>query len=349
MDNAAIARALKSRAALDLIAPDGRTDARLGRIIRLLADHPMFVVSGTKLAAEIGTTRSAVWRVVQQLRSLGVEIAGRPHTGYQLERVPDLLLPEVLDPLLRGTLFAGKLQHYFRVDSTNTAALSAAAAGALEGSVFLAEEQTAGRGRGGHDWLSERSVGIYASVLLRPPLAPADVLVLSLLTGLAVADAVAETSGHRPDLRWPNDLLFAGGKFGGILIELTAEATRLRHVVIGIGVNVNQVSFPAPLQDAATSLRLETGRPSSRVVLAAAILKALDRECRRLAAAPAAARPELIRRFEAASSTARGCRVHVEDEGGYEGVTDGLDDRGFLRVRTATGVRTVLSGGVRPL
>ncbi len=309
----------------------------------------MLVVSGTKLAAEIGTTRSAVWRVVQQLRSLGVEIAGHPHTGYRLESVPDLLLPEVLDPLLRGTLFAGKLQHYFRVDSTNTAALSAAAAGALEGSVFLAEEQTAGRGRGGHDWLSERSVGIYASVLLRPPLAPADVLVLSLLAGLAVADAVAETSGHRPDLRWPNDLLFAGRKFCGILIELTAEATRLRHVVVGIGVNVNQVSFPAPLQDAATSLRLETSHPSSRVMLAAAILKALDREYRRLAAAPTETRPELIRRFEAASSTARGCRVRVEDEGGYEGVTDGLDDRGFLRVRTATGVRTVLSGSVRPL
>src|SRR5438105_1258857 len=163
----------------------------------------MVVMSGTKLAAELGASRHAVWRLVQQLRALGVEIAGRPHTGYQLERVPDLLLPDVLNPLVRGTRFAGKLQHYFRVGSTNSVALDAAAHDAPEGSVFLAEEQTAGRGRGGHSWSSERNVGIYCSVLLRPQLGPADVLMLSLLTGLAVADAVTEIAGRRPDLRWP--------------------------------------------------------------------------------------------------------------------------------------------------
>ncbi len=328
------------------VANDGRTDERLSRLVRLLADHPMVVMSGTKLAAELGTSRHAVWRLVQQLRASGVEIAGRPHTGYQLESVPDLLLPDVLDPLVRGTRFAGKLQHYFRVGSTNSAALAAAAHDAPEGTVFFAEEQTAGRGRGGHSWKSDRSEGIYCSVLLRPQLGPADVLMLSLLTGLAVADAVAE-SGPRPDLRWPNDLLFGKQKFCGILIELNAEATRLRHAVVGIGINVNQVRFPPDLQDTATSLRMETGRPTSRVVLATAVLKALDREYGRLLKSPAEARAELIRRFESASSSARGCRVRVEEEGGYEGTTEGLDERGFLRVRTKDGLKTVLSGGVR--
>jgi BirA family biotin operon repressor/biotin-[acetyl-CoA-carboxylase] ligase len=332
-----------------LIGEDGRTDGRLGQIVRLLADHPMVVVSGTKLAEEIGGTRSAVWRVMEQLRSLGVEIAGHPRTGYRLERVPDLLLPEVLDPLLGGTRFAGKLHHYFRVDSTNTAALAAAAAAAPTGSVFLAEEQTAGRGRSGHAWQSERSVGIYCSVLLRPQLAPADALLLSLLTGLATAEAIADVCERRPDLRWPNDLLFGGSKVGGVLIELAAEATRLRHVVIGIGLNVNQLGFSGELAKLATSLRLETGRPLSRVVLTAALLKQLDTELAKLERSPAAARSELIQRFEAAPSMARGKRVHVEEDGGYEGMTEGLDERGFLRVRTRDGVRTVLSGGVREI
>ncbi|HEY7615367.1 MAG TPA: HTH domain-containing protein, partial [Terriglobales bacterium] len=138
-----------------------QTDARLGRIVRLLMDHAIVVVSGTKISQEIGTTRSEVWRLVQQLRRLGVDIAGHPATGYQLRAVPDLLLPEILGPLVRGSIFREHVHHYYKVGSTNAAALEAAAGGAPEGSVFLAEEQTAGRGRGSRNWHSARSAGIY--------------------------------------------------------------------------------------------------------------------------------------------------------------------------------------------
>ena len=324
--------------------PEATTDTRLALLVRLLADHATVVVSGTKLAEEIGSSRSEVWRLVQQLRALGVKIAGHPATGYQLESVPDLLLPEALAPVLKGTAFH-KVHHYFRIGSTNIAAMEAAAAGAEEGAVFVAEEQTSGRGRGGHEWHSERSAGIYCSVLLRPRLSPADALSLSLMVGLAARAAVAEVTGLAADLRWPNDLLLGGRKFCGVLIELNAEATRVRQVVAGIGINVNQQSFPDELRELATSLRMESGRCWSRVELCAALLKSLDREYRTLA--DAAARSELLRRFEAASSYARGRRVHVEEDGGYEGVTAGLDERGFLRVETASGMRTVLSGGVR--
>ena len=138
------------------------------------------VVSGTKLAEEIGASRSEVWRLIQQLRSLGVEIAGHPATGYQLKAVPDLLLPDMLSPALRGTIFGQQsgqqsgqhLHHYYKIGSTNTAAMEAAGAGAPEGSVFLAEQQTAGRGRGGHSWHSAQSDGIYCSVVLRPRFLP---------------------------------------------------------------------------------------------------------------------------------------------------------------------------------
>ncbi len=306
----------------------------------------MVVVSGTKLAGELGTSRSEVWRLVQQLRSLGVEIVGHPATGYQLKTVPDLLLPEVLVPLLQGTMLAGHVHHYFRVGSTNMAAMQAAARDEPEGAVFVAEEQTSGHGRGGHSWHSPRSVGIYASVILRPQLAPADALVLSLIAGLAAATAVREVTGLSPDLRWPNDLLLGGRKFCGILTELNAEVTRVRYAVIGIGMNVNQERFPADLAGLATSLRLETGRAWSRVELAAALLKSLDREYRAVLAGQSEA---VLRRFEQASSYARGRRVHVEEDGGYEGTTEGLDTRGFLLVRTPGGLRTVLSGSVRAI
>ncbi len=286
-----------------------KTDARLGRIVRLLMSHATVVVSGTKIADEIGVSRSEVWRLIQQLRALGVSIAGHPATGYRLQAVPDLLLPDVLSPLLQGTIFDNQIHHYYNIGSTNTVAMEAGSAGAPEGSVFVAERQTAGRGRGAHNWHSVQSAGIYCSILLRPVLPPSEALILSL--------------------------------------AMNSEATRVRYIVVGIGINVNQASFPSELQRTATSLRLATGTEWSRVNLCAALLKSLNREYRALLQKPGA-HDSILRRFQEQSSSVRGCQVQVEENGGFEGVTEGLDQRGFLQVRTAHGVRTVLSGTVRP-
>jgi len=307
----------------------------------------MVVVSGTKIAAEIGTSRFAVWRLIQQLRGLGVDVAGHPATGYRLRAVPDLLLPEMIAPLVKGTIFSKQVHHYYKVGSTNSEAMQAASEGAPEGSVFVAEEQLAGRGRGAHSWHSARSAGVYCSVILRPPMPPSDALLLSLAAGLAVRAAVTEVAQLPVDLKWPNDLLIGGKKFCGTLTEMNAEATRVRHLVVGVGINVNQAKFPAELREIATSLRMETGTEWSRVELCAALLKSLDREYRALMNERAAARSSVLKRFEENSSSARGRRVRVEENGGIEGVTEGLDARGFLQVRTADGVRTVLSGTVR--
>jgi BirA family transcriptional regulator, biotin operon repressor / biotin---[acetyl-CoA-carboxylase] ligase len=324
-----------------------QSDERLGRIIRVLMNYSTTVISGTKLAQEIGTTRSEVWRLVQQLRSFGVEIAGHSSSGYQLTAVPDLLLPELLRPLLRGTIFSEHIHHYYRAGSTNTIAMEAAAAGASEGSVFLAEQQTAGRGRGNNQWHSAESAGIYCSVIVRPPLPPSEVLVLSLAAGLAVRAAVREIDSKAMiDLKWPNDLLIDHHKFCGILTEMNAEATRVRHIVIGIGINVNQAEFPAELQQTATSLRISTGTKWSRVDLCAALLKSLDREYRNLTS-DSDAHTNILKRFEEQSSMVRGKTVRVEENGGFEGVTEGLDARGFLQVRTQAGLRIVYSGTVR--
>jgi BirA family transcriptional regulator, biotin operon repressor / biotin---[acetyl-CoA-carboxylase] ligase len=310
-------------------------------------NYPTVVISGTKLGQEIGATRSEVWRLVEQLRTLGVEIAGHPSSGYQLTAVPDLLLPEMLDPLVRGTIFAGHLHHYYRVGSTNTLALEAAAASAPEGSVFLAEQQTAGRGRGNNQWHSAKSAGIYCSVVLRPAVPPSDVVILTLAAGLAVQSAVQEIdSSVNSDLKWPNDLLVKGKKLCGILTEMNAEATRVRHIVVGIGVNVNQTDFPIELEQIATSLRMITGSERSRVALCAALLKSLDREYRNLLSNPHA-HAEILRRFEEWSSSVRGKHVYIEENPELEGVTEGLDSRGFLQVRTSEGLQIVYSGTVR--
>lgn len=319
---------------------------RLGSIVRLLMEHATVVVSGTKIAQEISSSRSEVWRLIQQLRGLGVDVAGHPATGYQLRSVPDLLLPEILRPMVRGTVFDSHLHHFYKIGSTNSSAMSAAADGAAEGTVFLAEEQSAGRGRGANAWQSPRSTGIYCSVILRPTLPPSEVLVLSLAAGLAVQAAIQQVDSRvKPDLKWPNDLLIDGKKMCGILAEMNAEATRVRYIVVGIGINVNQASFPKDLP--ATSLRLVTGSEWSRVELAAALLKSLDREYRQLGEDPEA-RPEILRRFSENSSWVFGKKVRIEENGSsFEGVTEGLDERGFLRVRSGHGLQTVLSGTVR--
>jgi BirA family biotin operon repressor/biotin-[acetyl-CoA-carboxylase] ligase len=257
----------------------------------------------------------------------------------------------MLAPALKGTIFGTDVHrnfhHYYKIGSTNVEAMESAAAGAPEGSVFVAEEQTAGRGRGAHQWESAASAGIYCSVVLRPALPASEALVLSLAAGLAVHSAVQQVDGNAaPDLKWPNDLFINGKKFCGILTEMNAEPTRVRYIVVGIGINVNQAKFPAELEPIATSLRLTSGTEWSRVELCAALLKSLDREYRDLLEKPGA-HESILRRFQEHSSMVRGRCVVIEEHGGFEGVTEGLDARGFLQVRTTDGLRTVLSGTVR--
>jgi BirA family biotin operon repressor/biotin-[acetyl-CoA-carboxylase] ligase len=329
------------------------TDVRLGRIVRLLMENATVVVSGTKIAEEIGTSRSEVWRLIQQLRALGVDAAGHPATGYQLRSVPDLLLPEMLATTLKGTIFgaARHIHHYYKIGSTNTEAMRSAGEGAPEGSVFLAEEQLAGRGRGAHTWHSARSTGIYCSVILRPAMPPSVALIFSLAAGLALRAAIAEIAPQlAPDLKWPNDLLLGGKKCGGILAEMNAEATRVRYLVVGIGINVNQIKFPSELREAATSLKIETGTEWSRVELCATLLKSLDREYRSLLNDPGA-RAAIPRRFEKSSSSVRGRKVSIitndDESAAVAGITEGLDAQGFLQVKTEKGLQTVISGTVK--
>jgi BirA family biotin operon repressor/biotin-[acetyl-CoA-carboxylase] ligase len=256
---------------------------------------------------------------------------------------------------LAGTAF-NNLQHLASVGSTNVLALEAAQSGAVHGSVWITDEQTAGRGRSNHSWHSPAGDGLYVSVLLRPQMALVDALWLSLASALAVQAAIATITSLAPDIRWPNDILIGSRKCGGILVETSAVAsqpdapTMLRYAVVGVGINVNQQSFPAELEAIATSLRRESGRTWAREPILIKFLRALDEEIASLEAELRGTSIEtsLLERFAASSSWVRGKHVSVDEVGGYTGVTDGLDVRGFLRVAGDDGtLHTVLSGGVR--
>jgi BirA family biotin operon repressor/biotin-[acetyl-CoA-carboxylase] ligase len=254
-----------------------------------------------------------------------------------------------------GTTFAGRVLHFPSVGSTNVLALEAAQAGARMG-VWVADEQTAGRGRGGHGWHSTAGDGLYVSALVAPALPMTMALWLSLATGLAARAAIAEVTKLSVDIRWPNDLLLNSRKCGGILVETAVAPTQdiegamLRYAVIGVGINVNHAAFPAEIETLATSLRMESSGEVSREALLGALLRTLDEEIGLLVHEyrEQNAGVGLLERFRAASSWVRGKRVRVDEGGGYTGVTAGLDGRGFLLVDGDDGVlHTVLSGGVR--
>jgi BirA family biotin operon repressor/biotin-[acetyl-CoA-carboxylase] ligase len=251
-----------------------------------------------------------------------------------------------IEAALAGTIFAGNL-HFARItESTNSDAMAAARQGAPHGSVWVADEQTAGRGRGDHRWHSAAGEGLYVSVLLRPSFPAARLPLVPLVAGLAAAEAIGSVTGLAVDLRWPNDLLIGPRKTGGILIESQTGAKSLPHaVVVGIGINVHQRSFAPDLATAATSLDLETSTLVSRRQVLMALLGSLGQEVAALA--DTAAAEQVPARVEQHSSWVRGRRVEVHGPQACSGTTAGLDANGFLRVATAGGLMTVYTGGIR--
>jgi len=330
---------------MSLPSLSGTTDRRMDALLTLLADNPMIAISGQKVAKEMGVARSSVWSWTQKLRALGVRVKGHPGSGYRIERVPDVLSPGLVRRQLRRSPFGKRIHHFFRAGSTNAIAFELGQAGEPHGTLVMAEEQTAGRGRAGRSWHSEKTNGVYMSLLLRPPISPMHAPLLTLLTGLALRDAVLEEAGLAPDLRWPNDLLLAGKKCGGILTEMHAEPDRVHFLVVGIGVNVNHASLPADIAGLATSLRMVTGRTYSRLQLVVRLLRKLETYYNLfLAEGPA----PIVNRFTEVSSFARGKRVRISTPWeSYTGLTEGLEPHGLLRVRRDDGRQdTVISGDV---
>lgn len=238
---------------------------------------------------------------------------------------------------------ARRIEWFDSIDSTMTVAAQLAREGCPSGTVVGAGEQTAGIGRQGHSWHSERGAGLYISVVLRLDLASDALPLVMLALGLATQQAIAEVTGLAPDLRWPNDVLLSGKKCAGILAQFEGDA-----IIAGIGIDVSHTSFPPDLAPLATSLHLAGAPDVSREQLLAALLNSIDDTCRILSTGGPSA---ICAAFTRASSYAAGRRVQVEQNGEIlTGVTAGLDPSGFLILRQDNGVETkILAGGVRPL
>jgi len=247
---------------------------------------------------------------------------------------------KIIDAALVGTIFSGKIRHALVTDSTNSDAMAGGRQGEPHGSVWLAEEQTFGRGRGDHRWHSAAGEGLYVSILLRPKFSPARFPLLPLAAGLAAAKAMNGTAHLNVDLRWPNDLLIGSRKVGGILVESAGG-----FAVIGIGINVHQRQFPEGLDTAATSLDLESGTRCSRPAMLAALLRTLESEVAALGDPVSAA--QIPARVAQASTWITGRPVEVHGPQACFCTTAGLDENGFLRVETSAGLVTVQTGGIR--
>jgi BirA family biotin operon repressor/biotin-[acetyl-CoA-carboxylase] ligase len=302
-------------------------------------------ISGADLCRQLGVSRTAIWARIEALRELGYDIAANPHTGYRLLASPDRLLAADLQARLGKTQVIGRdIRVLDQVTSTNDVIEQMAAENANEGLVVFAESQTKGRGRLGRRWSSPSGKGLWFSILLRPNLHPMEITQLTAATATALTRAIANETGLHARIKWPNDLLLDGKKAAGILTELQAELDRVHHVIIGIGIDVQQApsDFPAELQKSATSLKIALGRPVNRPSLATAILRELDRDYARILDRQF---KELAEEWEAICGT---LGQHVSIEVGtrtLRGRAEALDPNGALLLRTDHGRLEPVTGG----
>lgn len=300
--------------------------------------------SGAEVARRLGVSRAAVWKRIERLRAQGYGIEAVAGRGYRLVRDSDLLLPDAIRKHLHAKLLRGEIVHHSTIDSTNRLAAELARGGAVEGTIVVAEQQTAGRGRLGRTWVSPASVNLYMSVVLRPRIPPLEVPRLTLVAGLAVAEAIRDSGAFQPRIKWPNDVLLAGRKVAGVLTELEAEADRVRFVIVGIGVNLNatRTDFPPDLKTKATSLLLAGGVPVDRAAFTGRLLTRLDAAYAAFLDGGFAA---LRHRYEELHGLV-GLAVTIDGTPPLAGTVRGVDDGGTLLVESAGGLQRVVSGEV---
>src|SRR5258706_11021742 len=243
------------------------TDAK---ILSALRENPSGV-SGAELAEQLKISRAAIWSRIEELRQAGYEIEAGPHFGYRLVSSPDALHADDLLARLGKTKVIGRdIRVFEQTTSTNDVIEKLARDGVKEGVVIFAESQTRGRGRLGRKWISPEHKGLWFSVLLRPDLRPQEATQLTVASATALRRAIEAETGLKPEIKWPNDILIGGKKVAGILTEMGAEVDRVKHIILGIGVDVNLDAdeLPADLLQTATSLKIETGEMISRAELA---------------------------------------------------------------------------------
>lgn len=232
-------------------------------------------ISGEQLSRELGVTRSAVWKYIRSLREEGYVIDSATNKGYHLEKCPDLLDADKLRKGRELYVAGNEIEVLRSIDSTNNELKRRAAQGVPGGLVVAADVQTAGKGRFGRAWSSSED-GIYFSLLLRPELPPGDIASVTLAAGYAVCLAIRRFTGLDARIKWPNDVIVGNKKICGILTEMSAQSDRIDYIIVGIGINANQQSFPEEISSKASSLYILSGKHYDKNDLLRAVIEELD-------------------------------------------------------------------------
>lgn len=252
------------------------SDKMKSRIIEALKAHSKEFISGEELSQKLGVSRTAVWKVIKQLKEEGYQIESVSRKGYRLIQEADSLNAEALNVELKTSRLIQRIEHYASIGSTNTLAKEKASDGAPEGTLIIADEQVKGRGRLGREWTSPKGTGIWMSLILRPDIEPIHAAKMTQIAAAAMTMSIRSSTGLDAGIKWPNDIIVNKRKVCGILTEMSAELNTVNYVVVGLGVNVNVEVFPEDIADKATSLKIETGHPVRRQDIVVAFANAFE-------------------------------------------------------------------------
>lgn len=227
-------------------------------ILRLLRSTDGYI-SGQELCNRFGVSRTAVWKAINQLKEAGYEIEAQQNKGYRLMAAPDLMTEAEIKSLMHTEWVAKEVLYFDTIDSTNTKAQELAEKGYPSGTLVVADKQESGKGRRGRSWVSPSGTGIFMTLMIKPDINPNNASMLTLVAALAVAKAITSVTGEKALIKWPNDIVINGKKVCGILTEMNAQFDYINHIVVGIGINVHNESFPEEISQMASSLMIEAG------------------------------------------------------------------------------------------
>lgn len=227
-------------------------------ILRLLRSADGYI-SGQELCNRFGVSRTAVWKAINQLKEAGYEIEAQQNKGYRLMVAPDLMTEAEIKSLMHTEWVAKEVLYFDTIDSTNTKAQELAEKGYPSGTLVVADKQESGKGRRGRSWVSPSGTGIFMTLMIKPDINPNNASMLTLVAALAVAKAITSVTGEEALIKWPNDIVINGKKVCGILTEMNAQFDYINHIVVGIGINVHNESFPEEIRQMASSLMIEAG------------------------------------------------------------------------------------------
>lgn len=307
-------------------------------ILKAFHQQPDQFISGEALSQICHCTRTAVWKHIEELRQEGYRFEAVRKAGYRLLAAPDRLSEEAIQTGLQTRFIGQSIDTYDEVVSTQLLAHEAASKGAAEGTIVIAERQNGGKGRLGRPWHSPKGTGIWMSLIVRPKIPLSKAPQLTLLTAVALAKAIQVALGMKVQIKWPNDLLYQGKKFCGILTELNAESDRINYLVIGIGINVNTVEsdFPEELREIATSLRIASGKEIKRAALLQSFCQEFEAEyIHYLSHGFERVKAEWEDRSISMGRMVTVRTIHTT----IEGKSIGLDPEGVLIVEDGSGVR----------